>query len=339
VSAVLAFAVAAVVTGVVAASVRTLAGKAGLVDPPNPRVPRHTRPVATLGGVAVAAGCGAGLATGLDGSVEPWLGIGAGLVLAAGVADDVHPLPIAAKLALQTLAAGAAVALGLELALTGNAFLDAVAAVGWILLVVNAVNLTDVCDGLVPGLAAIGFLALAAIEPGSSGSAIVAAGACVGFLALNAPPASIFLGDAGSHLVGFLLAALALEAAGGGESATNLVAPVLVLGVFLFELVFVVVERNRRGVPWWLGSDDHVALRLQAAGLSSIRTDLLLWTCAAALGLGGLLASRLESFTTLAPVLAAAVVAARAWRMLRVLDRPAAAPFAVRTGAAPPRRA
>ena len=337
-SAALAFLVSAFVTVVAATALRAFARRVGLVDAPDPLVPQHKAPVATLGGAAVATGCALTLGTGLAEPLQLGLGVGAGIALAAGVVDDVRDLPIVAKLALQAVAAGAAIALGLDLDLTGNGPVDAAVAFIWILVVINAVNLTDVCDGLVPGLAAIAFFALAVLEPGSSGPAIAAAGACVGFLALNAPPASIFLGDAGSHFLGFLLAAVALAAVQGGESPPNLVPPVLVLGLFLFELVFVVVERSRRGVPWWRGSDDHVALRLQAAGLSRIRTDLVLWASAAALGFGGLLASRLEDFSLLAAALGVAVAAAGAWRLLRALDRPAAAVLAGRIGAPSVRR-
>jgi UDP-GlcNAc:undecaprenyl-phosphate/decaprenyl-phosphate GlcNAc-1-phosphate transferase len=335
----LSFAAAAVVTAFAAVVVRALARRTGLVDPPNPRVPLHTKPVATLGGLAVATGCLVALAAGAEGGVEPGLAVGAALSLGAGIADDVRRLPIAAKLALQTLAAGVAVALGLELDLTGNALVDAVAAVVWILVVVNAVNLTDVCDGLVPGIAAIAFLALAAVEPGASGLAAAAAGACVGFLALNAPPASIFLGDAGSHLIGFLLAAFALESAAASGGTAGALAVVLVLAVFLFELVFVVVERARRGLPWWLASDDHVALRLQAAGLGAVRTDLVLWTCATAFALAGLLASRLEGFALLAVALVAVAAAAAAGGLLHVLARPTSMRLAVRAAPSRPHRA
>jgi UDP-GlcNAc:undecaprenyl-phosphate GlcNAc-1-phosphate transferase len=335
----LSFALAAVVTAFAAVVVRTLADRTGLVDPPNPRVPRHTRSVATLGGAAVAAGCLVALSTSPDGAVEPGLAAGAALALAVGIADDVRRLPIGAKLALQTLAASVAVALGLDLDVTGNGLADSAVAVVWILVVVNAVNLTDVCDGLVPGLAAIAFLALAAVDPGASGVATAAAGACAGFLALNAPPASIFLGDAGSHLIGFLLAAVALEAVERSGTTANVVAAALVLGIFLFELVFVVVERRRRGMPWWLGSDDHVALRLQAAGLGAVRTDLVLWACATALALAGLLAIRLEGLALFSLALVAVAAAAGAGGLLHVLARPTSTRLAVRAAPSPPRRA
>jgi UDP-GlcNAc:undecaprenyl-phosphate/decaprenyl-phosphate GlcNAc-1-phosphate transferase len=323
----LAFLTAVVFAAVGAAIVRALTRRAGLLDEPDPIVPAHTTSVSTLGGIAVGLGILAGAAIIDLGDVIPleWV-VGGILFLLVGVVDDILKLPVLPKLVLQCAAAGIVVALGGRLELTGQPVLDAVAAVVWI--IVNAVNLTDICDGLVSGLAVIAFLALAAIDPSRGEAAIVAAGACAGFLVLNAPKASIFLGDAGSHLVGFLLAAIAMQTVGGRDALAELSAIVLVLGVFIFELAFLVWQRRRRGLAWWLGSDDHAAIRLQASGLSVWATDFVLWSWGALLGLAAIFVHRLDGLelVPLGIVIALAVVSA--WRFLGGLTTPTQADVA-----------
>jgi UDP-GlcNAc:undecaprenyl-phosphate GlcNAc-1-phosphate transferase len=320
---VLAFATAAVFAAAGAAIVRAGVRRAGLLDHPDPIVPAHTTSTATLGGIAVGLGILAGAAVVDLGRVLPPEGaVGGALFLLVGVLDDLLKLAVRPKLALQCAAAVTVVALGARLELTGQPVLDAAAAVAWILVLVNAVNLTDICDGLVSGLAAIAFLALAAIDPSRGEAAIIAAGACAGFLVLNAPKASIFLGDAGSHLVGFLLAAFSLQTVGGRDAVAELAAVALVVGVFLFELAFLVWQRRRRGLAWWLGSDDHVAIRLQAAGLSIWSTDLVLWSAGALLGLAAILTHRLEGLELVPLGAVLAVAFASAWRFLSSLSAP-----------------
>jgi UDP-GlcNAc:undecaprenyl-phosphate GlcNAc-1-phosphate transferase len=272
-------------------AVREVALGLGVVSEPDPFVPQHTRRVATAGGVAVAL-ASAIVAFGLNVDFDPIgpLAVGTAIVLAAGVLDDVRALTPWQKLALQVVAAASAAALGLRSELVGSAVLDGLVTVIWIVIVVNAVNLTDVCDGLVTGLAVVALLALALVEPEVRSLALVVAGACLGFLVFNAPPASIFLGDAGSNLLGFLLGGLTLAAVQASGTWRGFVQIVLILGVFLFELVFVVAARTRRGVPWWQGSGDHVALRLQAAGLTRWGADTVVWSAAALLGIAAWLA-------------------------------------------------
>lgn len=319
----LAFVTAVVLAAVGAALVRAATRRAGILDEPDPIVPAHTTSVSTLGGLAVGLGFLTGAAVvGLGDQIPLEWVVGGALFLAVGVVDDLLKLPVRPKLVLQCAAAVAVVALGARLEVTGQPALDALAALIWILVIVNAVNLTDICDGLVSGLAAIAFLSLAAIDPSRGEAAIVATGACAGFLVLNAPKASIFLGDAGSHLVGFLLAVLSLQTVGGRDALAELSAVVLVLGVFLFELAFLVWQRRRRGLAWWLGSDDHAAIRLQAAGLSVWSTDVVLWSCGALLGISAILVHRLDGLELVPLGVALVLFVASAWRFLGGLSTP-----------------
>ena len=282
--------------------VRRLARRLGIVNHPNAIVPQHTQATAYLGGAGIFVGLLAAVLIGpaVCGWIQvrlpepstvnwPVVGFAAGFLI-LGLIDDLTGMSAKWKLLLQVILAATAAALGIQRSLTGVAPLDAALSAFWILLLVNAFNVTDVCDGLVGGIALVTFVFLGFYD-GSAPLAFAAAGACAGFLWFNAPPASIFLGDAGSHLLGFLAAALTLSMRAAQPAWPHVAQMALVLGVPLFEVAFLVVVRRRKGLAWWKGSPDHFSLRLQAAGLSKLRTDLIAWIacaglCAAAVGVG-----------------------------------------------------
>ena len=302
---------------------RAAAPRVGMISHPNPLVPQHVRPVAYLGGLGVAGGMAAallaarlaGAPAGAGGLSWPALAAGGAAFLLVGVADDARAFSPAAKLLLQCAAAALAVGLGLRLFAFAPPAADALLTAAWVLLMVNAVNVTDVCDGLVAGIAAVTLGAVAVFVPELRGVAAVGAGACAGFLWFNHPPASIYLGDAGSHLLGFVLAVAAARAARDPSAATTLASTALLAGVALFEVVLLVRARRRRGIPWWRGSPDHFALRLQARGWSRARTDAAAWAAALLLALAAFALPRLAplaGFALVAGVLAAAAAAMRA---------------------------
>lgn len=284
--------------------IRTLALKLNIVNKPNPLIPQHTRPVAYLGGIGVSIGVACGLlALWLMNAALPGLEIliPAALFLIVGIADDLLAFKPAPKFLLQAIVAAIAVALGASAKITGLASLDAALSWFWITTLVNAFNFTDVCDGLLGSISAVTFIALALLDPPSAPVALTASAACVGFLVFNRPPATIFLGDAGSHLLGFLAAAITLAfvargnasaGSSGGVAITSslllVASAILVVAVPLFELSFLTIVRIRKGLPWWKGSPDHFSLRLQAAGFSRAQTDLIAATFAAAWGAAGL---------------------------------------------------
>jgi UDP-GlcNAc:undecaprenyl-phosphate/decaprenyl-phosphate GlcNAc-1-phosphate transferase len=315
---------------VVSHGAASAARRFGIVAAPNPLVQQHTIPVAYLGGVAVAVAAAVGMFAGwliaagrLSAGTTvnlPAIAVGGTLALVVGVVDDLRPLQAAQKLAAQTAFAVVAVALGLSPRWTGVRLLDVSAAILLILLAVNALNLIDVCDGLAGGVAAVilGFFFLA----GGNDKlvALALAAACVGFLTLNFPPARIFLGDAGTHLLGFVIASLALANA-GRPGAVPFVSVLLALGLPLFELVFVTVVRVRKGIPWWRGSPDHYALRLQRAGLSRAATAVSSWLAAGLLCTGAWLYWRAPTGRAAVAAMTLAAFAV-GWRLLRRCDLP-----------------
>jgi len=249
---------------------RTLARRLGIVSRPNPIVPQHTRPVAYMGGLGAGIGLAAVMLI-LGSPLPARILLPGFLMLWLGTLDDIHPLSPSGKFLAQAAVSATAVMMGVLAPFTGLAVPDGLLSALVILLLVNAFNLTDVCDGLLPVLMLVGCLGLLALGSDPWLAAAIA-GATAGFLAWNRPDASIFLGDGGSHLLGFLAAVLVIDPAygvpGTAMSPWRLLAAALCLGLPLFELVFLVVMRIRKGIPWYRGSPDHYSLRLQNARVS-----------------------------------------------------------------------
>jgi UDP-GlcNAc:undecaprenyl-phosphate GlcNAc-1-phosphate transferase len=162
----------------------------------------------------------------------------------------------------------------------------------WLVTVINAFNFMDNMNGLCAGLGVIGALLfgwIAAVD-GEYLVALIAfltGGALLGFLPYNFPKASAFLGDAGSHLTGYLLAVLAILPHFYSKQNPHplaVLSPLLVLAVPLADLAWVVVLRTRAGRPFWVGDTNHLSHRLVRAGLSRPRAVVLIWLLAAVLG-------------------------------------------------------
>jgi UDP-GlcNAc:undecaprenyl-phosphate GlcNAc-1-phosphate transferase len=162
----------------------------------------------------------------------------------------------------------------------------------WILTVVNAFNFMDNMNGLCAGLGAIGafFFALIAAANGEYLVATISflmCGALIGFLPWNFPNAKAFLGDAGSHLVGYLLAVMAILPhfyTKQNPHPLAVLSPLLVLAIPLIDLAQVVILRTLNRKPFWIGDTNHLSHRLVRAGLSRTRAVLVLWLTAAIIG-------------------------------------------------------
>jgi UDP-GlcNAc:undecaprenyl-phosphate/decaprenyl-phosphate GlcNAc-1-phosphate transferase len=162
----------------------------------------------------------------------------------------------------------------------------------WLLTVINAFNFMDNMNGLCAGLGAIGafFFALIAAANGEYLVATISflmCGALVGFLPWNFPNARAFLGDAGSHLVGYLLAVMAILPhfyTKQNPHPLAVLSPLLVLAIPLIDLAQVVIMRTLNRKPFWIGDTNHLSHRLVRAGLSRTRAVLVLWLIAAIIG-------------------------------------------------------
>jgi UDP-GlcNAc:undecaprenyl-phosphate GlcNAc-1-phosphate transferase len=194
-----------------------------------------------------------------------------------GFVDDWRTVGPVVKLVVE---AGAGLALwfaGIRAGLFDVAALDLVLTVAWVIVITNAVNILDNMDGVASGISALAALAffVVAAQRGDhlvAAFALAVAGAGLGFLRYNFPPAKIFLGDGGSLLLGFLLAALALQLdMVGVNGLIRSSVPVLVLAVPLFDLLLVVISRVVGRRPIYIGGTDHSAHRMARLGWSHRR--------------------------------------------------------------------
>lgn len=238
----------------------------------------HAKATPYLGGLAVGAGMAVVglLLAGTDGQLLTVLG-GALMLAAVGLADDVQSVNPWIRLGFEALAAAALWVVGVRAGAFDTVLLDFPLTLLWVMAVVNAFNMIDNMDGIASGVAAAAAAGIAAIAAYDgdflvASLALATAGAAVGFLRYNAPPARIFLGDAGSMLLGFLVAALTLEVdLPVGSVLPRVLATVLLAGVPLFDLSVVVIARLRDGRPLLRGGTDHTSHRLAANGSSRPR--------------------------------------------------------------------
>ena len=284
--------------------VRRLSISLGHVSNPRPdRWNPDPSPRALFGGVAVLIGFWVGLiAAAHDLSLWGWKILLAGNIAFAliGFLDDLLEFKPATKVLFQMVASLVPIAFGLKIPGL-NPVVSQIISMAWILIVVNAVNLLDNMDGLAAGVSAIAafFLLLHGLQNQNAPLALAAAalvGCCVGFLYFNFPPSKIFMGDTGSHFLGYTLAALTLldVAQPRNTILTALVGPVLVLLVPIFDTSLVALTRFFSGRAVTQGAPDHSSHRLVSLGLTERQTALLLYAVSLASGVASLLVPQLS---------------------------------------------
>ncbi len=283
-----------------------LAIRVGAIDEPNERS-LHTAPMPKLGGLAILAGV---LVAGLI--WLPWDGESRAILLGAiaislvGIADDVFDLNPALKLLGQTAAVIIPVSAGvtvdnftfpffgrltpgtvdlLTLPWGGVVHLGDVGTVIGIVAVINVINLIDGVDGLAAGVCVISALTLAIIalsldRTAAGVLAALTAGASLGFLRHGFPPATTFMGDTGSNLLGYLLGAVAVQGALKTNAVVALFLPLIILAVPILDTGFVVAKRLKYRRPIYKADRWHFHHRMANIGFSQRRTLLYLygWT-------------------------------------------------------------
>ena len=282
--------VAAAVTAVLTPPVGRLARRFGAVDEPRERgLSRRLTPL--LGGVAIFAGVlVAALAFIPVGSTYRAILIGAAIITVVGAVDDVVDLHPALKLAGQVGAVVVPVNAGVTVQTftlpvvhhvdLGN--LGGPLTVLGLVAVINVVNFSDGVDGLAAGVCAIAAASFAVIafDLGKASAAVLAAivaGAALGFLVHNFHPASVFMGDCGSNLLGYLLGAVIVEGSLKTNALIALIGPLVVLAVPFLDTGFVVAKRLKYGRPVYRADRWHFHHRMANIGFSQRRTVLYLY--------------------------------------------------------------
>lgn len=334
-----------IVSGLATGLMRQVAPRIGLIDNPNARKV-HATPTPLGGGIGVWLGLVVPLlaaqlvAMVLQGESQPpawlpadlarhlqgvsfragelWLILGCGTVLVAlGILDDFRNLPWQPKLLVQFLVAIALVAGGVRATIFAPApLIGWTVTVLWIVVLTNAFNFLDNMDGLSGGIGLIAAVFFAVImltgtsEPRwlVAGFLLILAGSLAGFLLHNRPPARIFMGDAGSCLLGMLLAAMTVAGTfyeyGQNSSRHVMLAPLCVLAVPLYDFTSVVLIRLSQGRSPFHADKWHLSHRLVQMGMSRVQAVLTIYLLTITTGLGGLLLYHVPTWTGAGTVIA-----------------------------------
>jgi len=280
-----------------------LAWVSGYLDHPEARK-LHTSATALLGGTVVFVSALVAWLVSLGKPAPPessvvYLLAGAAAILTVGLWDDRFGLGVPVKLAGQLVASGLLLASGHVPDLGLGHLANVVVTILALIALMNAINFLDNMNGMVSGLAAIAFAGFAwgSIQRGAFGVAtaqLALAGACAGFLRYNFPRARIFLGDAGSLLLGYSLGASAVMAFVALPRGWGQVGPFLALAYPMFDIIFVVINRIREGRRVSQGGKDHTNHKM--ARLIQWKTTVILtWLVGAALSASALAVQSLNS--------------------------------------------
>lgn len=306
---------------------RRIALSLGVTDKPAPGK-MHRAPTPYLGGVAIGAGA---LAAALL-SAQVMVGwsrvslavLAGGLLMAlVGLVDDLRNLSPLVKLLPEAVAASIIVAAGVHVQLFDSP-LDWVVTVIWIVVITNSFNLLDNMDGAAGTVGAITAVAMV-VAAGLEGQIIVGglgavvAGACLGFLPYNWHPARIFMGDAGSLFLGYVLSVLGIALRFDAGRLEGVVGIMLLAGPCVFDTSLVVLSRRLAGRPITVGGTDHTSHRLNRLGLRIPMVTSLLGAGAGLSAAIGIATGR----GRLQPALAVAVMAAfSGWALVALLQLP-----------------
>jgi len=287
-----------------------VAPKIGAMDVPKDNRRVHTHPVPRFGGIAIFCGI-------LTAFINLWplttqtrgLLIGSSFILIVGIIDDLKGIKPKLKFLLQTVAAAILWASRIRLVgftnpFTGGfvsfpAIISLIVTLFWVVGITNTINLIDGLDGLAGGITFIASLSVAYTaaykEMTETVTLVLAiAGACLGFLIYNFHPAKIFMGDAGSMLLGFLMSSVSLIGMAPTKSTMLFatIVPVLILALPIFDTAFAIIRRVANHRPIMQADKGHIHHRIMAMGFGQRRTALALYSISAIMGVSGILWTR-----------------------------------------------
>ena len=327
-----AFAVAAVLSYFFTPPVKNFAHKVGAIDVPKDARRMHKKPIPRLGGLAIYGGflCSILIFGQLDETMLCVL-LGAAIIVALGIFDDVLALGAKLKFVVQIVAAAIPVCIGdLQIGLFTNlnplsdtpfvhlGILAVPVTIIWIVGITNAVNLIDGLDGLAVGVSSIAAITMLAVAllTGNMPIAITMAalaGACIGFMPYNLNPAKIFMGDTGSTFLGYMLATESIMGLFKFYAVISFAVPFLILGLPIFDTANAIIRRVAAGRSPMSPDRGHVHHKLIDMGFNQKQAVAILYAISATLGLTAVVltsSGEVKAIVLLLAVLAAILVGA-----------------------------
>lgn len=293
--------------------IKKIAVKINAIDIPKDNRRVHKKPIPLLGGAAIYISfiIGVFIKKGDISSEELAIILGATIILFGGILDDIKDIRPMQKLAIQFIASLCLILMGVKIQLISNPFsntmpffniglFSAPLTIIWVIGVTNAINLIDGLDGLAAGISLISALTILciAILLGRNTTAFLTAilsGAILGFLPYNFNPASIFMGDTGAQLLGFLLAAISIKGAIKSAATFTIAVPIIILGIPIFDTLFAMIRRKLNGKPIMQGDRGHLHHRLLDMGLSQRKTVIIMYGISIVLGMIAIIAVQISN--------------------------------------------
>ena len=302
---------------------KCIAQHLGAIDKPDERRINKV-PIPRMGGIGIALGLVAAVAVQVAGTkLLGWptvfvphmqlqgvdyklLTVAVVIVFLTGAIDDVRNLKPRQKLLGQILAACAAAASGLVIGNVANPFTAELIPIGWLAYPItvvylvaftNVINLIDGLDGLAAGITAIScaamfYLSYEAHQIDAAVLACILAGCCLGFLRYNFNPASIFMGDCGSNMLGFLLGVIALLGVNRVAAATTLIVPLVIAGVPIIDTFAAIVRRRRGHTAISQADTGHIQHRLIKQGFDQKQAALMIYGWSILLAAGAIIMTK-----------------------------------------------
>lgn len=296
----------------VAAAVTPLSVKAapkiGVMDIPKDERRMHNKAMPRFGGIAIYAGIMVSLAVfALEDTGVISIMAGCTMIYILGLIDDIRNLKPAVKLIGQAACAVVLYVQGIRIEFITNylgegsmVFGDVacfIITVLWVVAITNAVNLIDGLDGLAAGIAAIsalciGYVAYINGRYTTTLAMMAIAGASLGFLPYNFHPAKTFMGDGGSQLLGFSIAAFSIMGTVKSTTIVVVIIPALVLGLPIFDTLMAIIRRTLRHQSFATADKEHLHHRIMKAGYGQKRAVMIMYCISGIMGVVAVLYSR-----------------------------------------------
>ncbi len=293
--------------------VKKIAFRFKVLDVPRDKRKIHKKPIPLLGGLAIYCSFVLTLLlkAGALSMAEKGIIVGASVIVAGGIIDDKFDIRPRYKLIFQTLASIILILSGVKITLitnpmlTSNQYLNIgilsiPLTILWVIGITNALNLIDGLDGLAAGVALISSITIfiIAIINKRADAAVMTAilsGAILGFLPYNFNPATIFMGDTGAQLLGFLLASISMEGTIKSAAAFAIAVPILALGIPIYDTIFAMIRRKINGRPIMQADRGHLHHRLMDMGFTQRQTVVIMYLISAILGSFAIIAMQISN--------------------------------------------